>query len=148
MNLEITLRPADWERDRPLIRQVREAVFILEQQVDPALEWDEHETSAQHFLALRGKEPLATGRITADGKIGRMAVMQDARGLGLGARLLQAICEYAQTQGMHRVYLHAQTHALPFYRKAGFEVQGEEFMEAGIPHRKMVRSLSHEPVAN
>lgn len=137
-----TVRLADWNTDLALIRRVRQAVFVEEQKVDPALEWDEYETSAQHFLVLCEGVPLATGRITRGGKIGRMAVMRSARGTGLGHRLLQAICDYAKMQGLQKVYLNAQNHAVPFYQKSGFVSQGGEFMEAGIPHIKMVRSFS------
>ncbi|WP_323844405.1 GNAT family N-acetyltransferase [Microbulbifer magnicolonia] len=133
------IRAADWNDDRVLIRQIREAVFIREQKVDPAIEWDDQEESAQHFLAMNGAEPLGTGRITASGKIGRMAVVKSARGSGLGFRLLEFICDYARGRGFDSVYLHAQTHAEGFYRKAGFVPAGEEFIEADIPHIRMVR---------
>lgn len=134
-----TIRPADWNTDRAAIRAVREAVFIREQKVDPAIEWDEQEESAQHFLVLEGDSPVGTGRITGSGKIGRMAVLQSARGSGIGLRLLESICAYARQAGLHSVYLHAQRHAEDFYRKAGFVAEGDEFIEADIPHIKMVR---------
>jgi len=136
---ETVIRTADWDRDRELIRRVREAVFIREQKVDPAIEWDKQEETAQHFLIMKGDEPLGTGRITTGGKIGRMAIAKSARGSGLGARLLEFIGEYARERGFDSVCLHAQTHASGFYRKAGFVPEGEEFVEAGIPHIRMVR---------
>ncbi|MFC6631705.1 GNAT family N-acetyltransferase [Microbulbifer taiwanensis] len=137
--METLIRAADWNGDREQIRAVREAVFILEQNVDPAIEWDDQEETAQHFLALQGGEPVATGRITRTGKIGRMAVVKSQRGSGLGFRLLEFICEHARQNAHQSVYLHAQCHAEGFYRKAGFTAEGEEFTEAGIPHIKMVR---------
>ncbi|MCX2779386.1 GNAT family N-acetyltransferase [Microbulbifer thermotolerans] len=135
------IRLAAWEADLALIRQVREAVFIHEQNVDPDIEWDQEEETAQHFLIVQGKEPLATARITTSGKIGRMAVVKKARGCGLGLQLLTFICNYAREHGFSSVYLHAQSHAEGFYRKAGFRSEGEPFIEADIPHIKMVRPL-------
>lgn len=137
--MECVIRAADWDRDRECIRRVREAVFVREQGVDPAIEWDKQESSAQHFLILCEGEAVGTGRITPAGKIGRMAILKSARGTGLGFRLLESICKYAREQGFESVYLHAQRHAEGFYRKAGFVAEGEVFTEADIPHIKMVR---------
>lgn len=133
------IRPADWSTERALIRAVREEVFIREQMVDPAIEWDDQEETAQHFLVLQEQLPVGTGRITAAGKIGRMAVLKSVRGSGLGFRLLEAICAHARESGIRQVYLHAQRHAEGFYRKADFVAEGDEFVEANIPHIKMVR---------
>lgn len=135
--MEPMIRTADWNRDRELIRRIREAVFIREQKVDPAIEWDDQEASAQHFLVLQSEEPIGTGRITPSGKIGRMAVLKSARGSGLGLQLLVFICEHARRSGLARVYLHAQRHAEGFYRKVGFVPEGGEFIEAHIPHIRM-----------
>ncbi|SHE63240.1 hypothetical protein SAMN04487965_0309 [Microbulbifer donghaiensis] len=133
------IRPADWATERASIRAVREEVFIREQKVDPDIEWDDQEETAQHFLVLEDGVAVGTGRITAAGKIGRMAILKSVRGSGLGFRLLEAICEYAREAGVNRVYLHAQRHAEGFYSKAGFVADGPEFVEANIPHIKMVR---------
>ncbi|MFV8782700.1 GNAT family N-acetyltransferase [Microbulbifer sp. SA54] len=139
--MSLFVRLADWQADHAAIRMIRQQVFIEEQQVPADLEWDEHETSAQHFLVFHNDKPVGTGRITGDGKIGRMAVLADARGLGAGLQLLQFICHFACVEGQQSVYLNAQRHAEPFYAKAGFVAEGETFMEAGIPHVRMTRQL-------
>ncbi|AWF81133.1 GNAT family N-acetyltransferase [Microbulbifer sp. A4B17] len=139
--MPVAIRLADWNTDRDAIRSIRQAVFVQEQQVPADLEWDDQEETSQHFLVYRKTIPVATGRLTQGGKIGRMAVQKSSRGLGIGAQLLQAICEQAQKQNFQRVHLHAQQHAQGFYLQAGFEVEGNVFNEAGIPHIKMVRSL-------
>ncbi|AOS97990.1 putative N-acetyltransferase YjcF [Microbulbifer aggregans] len=138
---EFEIAVADWDRDLDAIRMVRETVFIREQKVDPAIEWDDQETSAAHFLVRLEGEPVATGRLTSKGKIGRMAVLPAFRGRGLGLRLLEAICNYARSRGLHHVFLHAQCHAQDFYAKSGFQPVGGEFEEADIPHIKMERSF-------
>ncbi|WHI47454.1 GNAT family N-acetyltransferase [Microbulbifer sp. JMSA004] len=139
--MPIAIRLADWNIDRDAIRSIREAVFVQEQQVPADLEWDDQEETSQHFLVFRETIPVATGRLTQGGKIGRMAVQKSSRGSGIGAQLLQAICEQAKVQNFQQVHLHAQQHAEGFYLQAGFEVEGDMFYEAGIPHIKMVRSL-------
>ncbi|WP_318411887.1 GNAT family N-acetyltransferase [Photobacterium leiognathi] len=127
---------------RGLIRTVREQVFIQEQQIDPEIEFDDLDSAAVHVLVMDGEQPLGTGRILADGHIGRIAIMKSARGQGLGAKVVQALVEYAQQQGYPRVDLGAQTHAVDFYRKLGFMPYGDEFMEANIPHQAMEQMLA------
>lgn len=147
--MSLFVRLADWQTDRAAIRHIREKVFVEEQQVPPELEWDEHEESAQHFLIYHHNKPIGTGRLTGGGKIGRMAVLKDARGLGAGLELLRRICKFARVSGQKNVYLNAQVHAVPFYEKSGFSVSSEEFMEAGIPHVRMDLTLcDKEPSEN
>ncbi|MFU8817628.1 MAG: GNAT family N-acetyltransferase, partial [Pseudomonadales bacterium] len=104
--------------------------------------WDGEDEASSHFLALNAAgQPLGCARLLPSGQIGRMAVLREHRGGGLGTRLLQEAIEAAKRQGMPRVSLHAQIQAEGFYRKAGFLPLGEVFMEAGIPHREMELAL-------
>lgn len=80
---------------------------------------------------------MGTGRLLPDGHIGRMAVLREWRGKGVGALLLRALVELARSRGHTSVRLNAQTQALGFYRRYGFEAVGAQFMEAGIPHLAM-----------
>ncbi|WP_428821222.1 GNAT family N-acetyltransferase [Microbulbifer sp. MCCC 1A16149] len=147
--MSLFVRLADWQTDREAIRGIRQKVFVEEQNVPEDLEWDEHEESAQHFLVYHHNKAIGTGRLTGGGKIGRMAILKDARGLGAGLELLKRICKFARVSGQKNVYLNAQVQAIPFYEKAGFAVTGEEFMEADIPHVRMDLTLSEkEPCEN
>ncbi|WP_231757402.1 GNAT family N-acetyltransferase [Microbulbifer elongatus] len=147
--MSLFVRLADWQTDRDAIRSIRQKVFVDEQQVPPELEWDELEASAQHFLVYHENKPIGTGRLTDGGKIGRIAILKEARGLGAGLELLRRICKFAALSGQKNVYLNAQVQAIPFYERAGFASAGEEFMEAGIPHMRMERTLNEkEPCAN
>jgi predicted GNAT family N-acyltransferase len=80
---------------------------------------------------------LGTGRLLPDGHIGRMAVLRQARGAGVGSALLRALMQAARARGDREVMLSAQTHALPFYERFGFVAEGEAYDDAGIPHRVM-----------
>lgn len=147
--MSLFVRLADWQTDRDTIRGIRQKVFVEEQQVPEDLEWDELEESAQHFLIYQSNKAIGTGRLTGGGKIGRMAILKDARGNGAGLELLKRICKFARVSGQKNVYLNAQVHAVPFYEKAGFAVTGEEFMEADIPHVRMDLTLNdREPCEN
>lgn len=139
---DITVAEVVWASHAQLLRRVREIVFIEEQRVPRAEEWDGQDEGARHFLARDPSgQPCGCARLLPSGQIGRMAVLSELRGQGVGMRLLKVALRAAQSEGLGRVFLHAQTHALEFYRKAGFVVHGDEFMEAGIPHREMVQEL-------
>jgi predicted GNAT family N-acyltransferase len=130
-----------WGVDRPLLQQVRRAVFIVEQEVPEAEEWDDDDLVSVHALATRNREPIGTGRLSPAGKIGRLAVLSEFRGRGVGGRLLRMLFQEASHRGLLEVFLHAQVQAVPFYRKFGFTAGGKVFDEAGIPHRRMRKAL-------
>jgi predicted GNAT family N-acyltransferase len=124
------------------IRTIREAVFISEQRVPEALEWDGLDPLCTHALAWNNVgEAIGTARMRADGVIGRMAVLRNWRGCGVGQALLETLLHLAVKQGLQQVTLAAQIHAVGFYERAGFHVISEPFMDAGIPHRMMRRNL-------
>ena len=135
---EFTLRSADWQRDADEIRRIRELVFVVEQAVPSEIEWDGLDPMCLHALAEdRNRDAVATGRLHPSGKIGRMAVVQKWRGHGVGAALLQHLIAAARERNLKDVYLHSQTRAMGFYARQGFIAEGDEFDEAGIPHRLM-----------
>jgi predicted GNAT family N-acyltransferase len=136
----------DWVEAEPAIRAIRETVFIREQAVPVELEWDGLDPICAHVLAWNDLgETIGTARMQAKGTIGRMAVLKAWRGRGAGRALLQTLLDLAAKQGLSRVTLAAQTHAMGFYERAGFHMIGEPFIDAGIPHRLMVRDLLLPP---
>lgn len=134
-----------WARLAAAARQVRTAVFLDEQRIDPALEWDDDDAAALHAVAWRDGAPVGTARLLRHGaataRIGRMAVLQAHRGQGLGRALLEALLRAAQARGDSTVLLHAQVAAQAFYARAGFTAHGPVFWEAGIEHVEMSRHL-------
>lgn len=140
----IGILEGNWAELGEAASAIRRAVFIEEQQVPQEDEWDGRDDECRHFLALHGKTALGTARLLPDGHIGRVAVLREARGLGIGAALMRAAIESARRRGHPRVVLAAQTHALAFYESLGFTAFGESFMDAGIPHRNMHLSLKDQ----
>lgn len=127
-----------WQAQAPALRAIRTAVFIQEQQVPEELEWDEFDAVSVHVLALDAAgQPVGTARLLPDGHIGRMAVLKQWRGQGIGSALLRALLQELLQRQQKKAMLNAQTYAVPFYEKFGFKVCSEEFMEAGIPHVQM-----------
>ena len=129
-------------RTTPGIRKVREQVFIQEQHVPEALEWDGLDEEAIHVVAQDNhKQVIGTARLLKDGHIGRMAVLPIWRQQGVGSAMLKALLLIAQQRKLPKVFLHAQISATGFYERHGFHALGEEFMDAGIPHHYMERNL-------
>ncbi|MGQ4436937.1 MULTISPECIES: GNAT family N-acetyltransferase [unclassified Streptomyces] len=142
--------------DREACFAVRKEVFVVEQGVAQEIEYDAYDAVATHVLAVREDgTPLGTGRLLFGeaaaaktggdptvGSLGRLAVSKEARGLGVGVALVRAIEDAARARGLAAVDLHAQTHALGFYERLGYEAYGPEFPDAGIPHRAMRRALT------
>ena len=138
-----TLTETEWARDAARLAAIRRTVFIDEQGVPEALEWDEHDAVALHLLAVADDgTPIGCARLLLDGHIGRMAVLPAWRNQGVGQALLAAVMDAAQARGHATLRLSAQTHAAGFYARAGFVVVGDEYEEAGIPHVAMQRTLA------
>lgn len=133
---------ADYARDLTLLRAVREPVFVQEQRVPLELEWDELDPLSVHAIAFDvDDQPIGTGRLTPECKIGRMAVLPAWRNKGVGVALLEQLMDIAQSLGYPVIELHAQVDAIAFYERHGFLAYGDEFEEAGIRHRHMQRTL-------
>lgn len=142
------LEPANYQADYEALHYVRQQVFVVEQRIPPEIEFDELDRHCHHFLARdEQSQPIATGRLSPQGKIGRMAVLRDWRGQRVGQSLLRVIIEKARALGLAAVSANAQVSALGFYQKLGFTAEGAVFMEAGIPHQTMHLPLSPRETA-
>ncbi len=132
------------KRDMDAVLAIRARVFIDEQNVPEAEERDGKDAEAIHLIAFDQDQPVGTARLLTKGdtgKIGRVAVLKEKRGSGLGKAIMQAALDTLRAEGMTRAKLGAQTHAIGFYEALGFAAEGPEFMDAGIPHRDMVINL-------
>ncbi len=132
-------------RHMDLVYAIRREVFIEEQQVSEAEEYDGQDETAIHILAWSGTQAIGTGRLRLFGdyaKLERIAVLAPWRGLHIGQFLVKELITLAQRQGATEARLGAQTHAIGFYERLGFVAYGEIFDDAGIPHRMMKCKLS------
>jgi predicted GNAT family N-acyltransferase len=137
-----TVEAVDYEAALPQLRAVRDAVFVQEQGVPIELERDALDPQCRHVVARDAQgQPIGTGRLTPEHKIGRMAVLPEWRNRGVGDAMLQALIDKARELGWHEVSLHAQASAINFYARQGFLPYGERFSEAGIDHQSMRRLL-------
>ena len=141
--------PADDDRHGDTMRAIhdlRHRVFVEEQSVSEALEWDGLDELAEHFLALRVDDGRSVGTarlrvVEGQAKAERVAVCADERESGIGRVLMAALEVRARARGCTRVALNAQVAVLGFYERLGYEASGPVFEEAGIDHRAMIRVL-------
>ena len=144
MSLQVTLT-----HDLALCHALRRIVFIEEQNVPEAEEVDGRDAGALHLLALLEGQPVGCARLLVigdTGKIGRVCVLQEYRGQGIGVALITRALEVLRAQpGVIRAKLGSQSHAIGFYERLGFTVQGEEYLDAGIAHRDMVLPFTNWP---
>lgn len=145
MHDRFQIRRAHWPEDTALLRQVRESVFVMEQHVPAALEWDGIDAECIHALAVsQDGQAIGTGRLLRDGHIGRMAVLREWRGQGVGKQLMKFLMTEARNRHYPHLLLNSQVSAVPFYEHFGFVTRGDEFDEAGIPHLEMVLELAEK----
>lgn len=148
---DLHFRQADWHKDRAILENIRQAVFVEEQGVSQEEEWDGEDAGAWHFCveicARQKRGAVACARIIEEpwqGKpalhIGRVAVLVPWRGRGIGHFLMSSLLAWCSqpSRADRSVFLHAQTNAIEFYQRLGFYCTGETFMDAGIAHRTMV----------
>ncbi|OIR02230.1 putative N-acetyltransferase YjcF [mine drainage metagenome] len=142
MTTRFTVSLVCWHDGEPLLRAIRETVFIREQNVPEELEWDGKDEHCRHALALSlNGDAIGCGRMQANGHIGRIAVLPQWRKQKVGTALIEALLDEARSRGYKQVDVDSQTYAIPFYQKFGFVEHGKEFMDAGLPHKKMKLKL-------
>jgi len=124
--------------------KVRRLVFVDEQQVPEEEEIDQYENDCTHFVLYDDLNPVGAGRfrnVDGLGKVERICVLASHRNSGAGKIIMEKIEQFAKENKYTDLKLNAQTQAIPFYRKLGYEVISEEFMDAGIPHRTMKKKI-------
>ena len=145
--LQYTVKPVYWTATQKILREIRTKVFVEEQGVSPELEWDGLDEHAYHVIAYAPDgAPVGTGRLLQDSHIGRICVLRNWRGMGIGKSILEMLLVTAHKMGYEKVTLHAQTRVKEFYSRRGFRARGKEFMEAGIAHIAMTRTTADRTV--
>lgn len=124
---------------------VRTIVFVEEQKVPAEEEIDQHEKEAIHFIGYKDNEPIAASRLRfADdyGKLERICILKNHRGNSYGTQIIQVMEDEISKKGYAKAKLSAQTHAEKFYERLGYKTVSGEFLDAGIPHITMIKSLN------
>ena len=131
-----------WDQLQQDAKLIRTQVFICEQGITEADEWDDQDVISQHFVIYDQDQPIATARLLQNHSVGRVAVVKAYRGQGIGQMIMLEIISYAQKQRLSVLTLSSQVHAISFYEKLGFTVQGNSYDECGISHIEMTMNLN------
>ncbi|WP_336954315.1 GNAT family N-acetyltransferase [Acinetobacter sp. AS167] len=141
---QFVIQSGPWSQLQHDAKLIRSMVFIEEQNISEADEWDEQDAISLHFVVYAQDQAIATARLLENNSIGRVAVLQQYRGEGIGKLLMQQIIQVAKQQNRAFLQLSAQVYAIRFYENLGFQVQGEEYLDCEIPHIDMGLSLKNE----
>jgi predicted GNAT family N-acyltransferase len=125
---------------------LRRAVFETEQNIPRPLDRDPYDFAADHVVAFDDDRCVGTGRIVRldarTAQVGRMAVAKEHRKHGVGALVLEALERMAALRGLSDLVVHSQLPAESFYRNRGFVREGEPFLDQGVPHVLMRKTLA------
>ncbi len=134
----------DWQSGKDRLSQLREQVFVFEWQLPRDAEFDKNDLEAFHVLVFNeNSEPIATGRLTKTGEIGRIAVRRDYRNGDVYQSLFGALLDIARSQNLKTVRVNCELQSVEYHRSLGFKPSGPAFMEAGIPRQRMACPLKH-----
>lgn len=140
MENNLKVEVVKWIDGYDSLTMIREKVFIEEQKVTSQLEWDGMDKEAIHFLAFKDEKAIGCARalvIEYCMQLGRIAVLKEYRGEGIGSALIEKAMTTAKLNQLSAIYISAQCHAIDFYKKFGFEVTSDIYLDAEIPHRDM-----------
>lgn len=126
-----------WDKLEQDAKFIRKQVFIIEQNIPEEEEWDDQDMISDHFVVYDQDQPIATARLLQNNSVGRVAVLKAYRGQGIGRIIMLEIIRQAHQQDRKFLQLSSQVHAISFYEKLGFSIQGDAYDECGIPHIKM-----------
>lgn len=134
---QFIIRPGSWDELQNDAKLIREQVFIQEQQIAVEDEWDGEDTVSLHFVVYDQDQPIATARLLQNNSVGRVAVLRSYRGVGIGKLLMERIIQQAKHEQRKFLKLSSQVHAIQFYAALDFKVEGEQYLDCGIPHIDM-----------
>lgn len=126
-----------WDKLEQDAKFIRKQVFIIEQNIPEEEEWDDQDMISDHFVVYDQDQPIATARLLQNNSVGRVAVLKTYRGQGIGHMIMLEIIRQAHQQDRTFLQLSSQVHAISFYEKLGFSIQGDAYDECGITHIKM-----------
>ena len=126
-----------WNKLEQDAKFIRKQVFIIEQNIPEEEEWDDQDMISDHFVVYDQDQPIATARLLQNNRVGRVAVLKAYRGQGIGRMIMLEVIRQAHQQDRKFLHLSSQVHAISFYEKLGFSIQGDAYDECGIPHIKM-----------
>lgn len=133
-----------WQQAAPLLKDVREKVFVYERRIPKSIEFDINDKSAFHMLVCddRSQEPIATGRISSAGQISRIAVVMAYRKTDVDKIIIKGLFRIAEELALDEVYIYSPLDRVSYFREHHFYPIGSVFMEAGLPKQRMACAIN------
>ena len=138
---QIRLCSGAWDDLQTDAKLIRKEVFIVEQNIPEEEEWDAQDSVSLHFVVYDQHKAIATARLMQNNSIGRVAVLKAYRSKGIGRLLMLEMIQHAKIQQRTQLHLSSQVHAIAFYQGLGFNIQGPEYLDCGIPHIDMMLEI-------
>lgn len=133
----------DWKQDKHRLSKLRERVFVYEWRIPKEYEFDQHDYDSEHVLVLDEDDlEVATGRLTPQGEIGRIAVIPEFRGPEIYETLFHALLHIAKMKNLKDVSMQCALDGVQYYEKQGFKAIGAVYMDAGTPRQRMACTLN------
>ncbi len=138
------VKNVDWENEQHKLKKIREKVFVCQRRIPVESEFDQQDSEAFHVLVVNEQDQeVATGRITPEGEIGRIAVEPKHRGPEVYQQLSDALLNIARQNGIRQILIRCELEGVNYYQKQGFRPIGSVFMEAGIARQRMLCSIQN-----
>lgn len=142
-NMTFRVENVDWEEEKHRLSKLRERVFVYEWRIPKECEFDQHDNDSEHVLVLNeDDQEVATGRLTPQGEIGRIAVIPEFRGPEIYETLFHALLHIAKMKDLKDVTVQCDLDGVQYYEKQGFTAVGAVYMDAGIPRQRMACDLN------
>ncbi|TQV84439.1 GNAT family N-acetyltransferase [Aliikangiella coralliicola] len=136
-------KEVDWSTAAGDIMEIRKRVFVIEQRFEKEILCDNRDDNSYHILVTNNnKEPIACGRLCPNGRIGRIAVLMNYRGKGIGTMVLAKLIKIAEKSSIPSLSLNVETDLSPFYDQQKFYADGPVYMKQGVPHQRMTKRLA------
>ena len=130
-----------WQQAAPLLKNIREKVFVCERRIPKKIEFDNGDRSAYHMLVCDGQEPIATGRITPQGEISRIAVVMGYRNKKIDKFIMRGLFSIANELSLKEVFISSPLDKVSYFTEHEFYPIGSVYMEAGMPKQRMACSI-------
>ncbi|MGJ8693193.1 MAG: GNAT family N-acetyltransferase [Thalassotalea sp.] len=142
--MSFSVSRVEWKEAKPLLRTIREQVFICEWRIPKHIEFDQHDKNAVHIIVCDDdtQEAVATGRMLPTGEISRIAVLTPYRKHKVDKVVLKGLLKVAKEMGLAEVYINSPLNKVEYYRSNDFNIAGNVYMEAGIARQKLACLLS------
>ncbi|TYK66728.1 GNAT family N-acetyltransferase [Colwellia echini] len=142
--MSYSISQVKWQQAAPLLKNIREKVFVCERRIPKKIEFDKGDRTAYHMLVCddTNQEPIATGRISPQGEISRIAVVMGHRSNKVDKFIMQGLFSIAHELSLKEVFITSPLEKVDYFTQFDFRTVGSVYMIAGMPKQRMVCNIT------